>query len=574
MEHRPSRSPDEEDEAGTKQPPPTFQITCTERTFGLDAFASATWTDPNAVHTNEDMKESEQWFDVKQLGEDGWGRTIRHAQSQPGAYLVQGESVSRAGTPTMADGELERTRSAQSQPGAYSVQGANVARVGAQLALDDETQNEGSNTQESLYEIITGSHQIVTTEPCAYSMRYDSVLRSIVETMGGDDEDENYEAPAHSAAAQPPAAHSQLAVAAELATDVEAEIEDKVRKRIMKETTAASVVLVEPIDKGTAKKLNKHRNVKERFFGDTRQTPNISAAADRCIRRREFLPWNVEQNSTTKQWVTSIQTKQKSTDPRELQRSIQRFISSSEDEAYELGLAMASPRMQPLEDDPNCFLCQSNFAVFRRPSHCRNCGVCICSPCSTNWPSKMIPSTFNVKNESVVNVCRACDWLASQFQKALLEGDFSKAMNLYRTGNVNLRTPYYVDKRSTEVFHPIHMAILGKNLDLVKWLASERHCPLRTTHQRKGGYPLVTSKGRSPLRLALPHLDILQYLVAEMNQDLSEEELSYRSVIKHLAFLLKHTDLPESKAPRKSDPVDMLMKCHSTASISTRRCSF
>ena len=393
-----------------------------------------------------------------------------------------------------------------------------------------------------------------------------SVTNSVTHTIS-EDVDGNVEIDALFAAINP---HSQLAVAAELASDVEAEIEDKVRKRILSETAEAAVVRVESFEKGAEKKPRKHRNVKERLFGDTRKKPNIPAAADRCIRRRKFLPWRVEQNLTTKQYVTSVQTKQRttSTDPKEIQRSVQRFVSSSEDEANELGLAMATPRMQRLYDDPNCFLCQSTFAVFRRPSHCRNCGVCICSPCSINWPSQMVPSTYNVKNESVVTVCLACDWLARQFQKALLEGDYSKAIHLYRTGNVNLRTPYCLDKRKyAEEFHPIHMAILGKNLDLVRWLASERHCPLRSPNGRKA---LLTSKGRSPLRLALKNLDILRYLVAEMDQSMLEEDLNYRSIVKHLTFLLKSTASPEWVEPRKSDPVDMVIDCRSSDSISTQ----
>ena len=115
--------------------------------------------------------------------------------------------------------------------------------------------------------------------------------------------------------------------------------------------------------------------------------------------------------------------------------------------------------------------------------------------------------------------------------------------------------------------HPIHMAILGKNLDLVRWLASERHCPLRSPNGRKA---LLTSKGRSPLRLALKNLDILRYLVAEMDQSMLEEDLNYRSIVKHLTFLLKSTASPEWVEPRKSDPVDMVIDCRSSDSISTQ----
>ena len=130
---------------------------------------------------------------------------------------------------------------------------------------------------------------IAPSEPGAYSVQNGIASRaeSVALTMFGDDgdgnatevgqEDETETATDANFAAIP---HS-IVVAAELTSDAESEIEDKVRRRLLKETTKASVILVEPIDEAIDKELFKHRNVKERLFGDTRQTPNISAASDR-----------------------------------------------------------------------------------------------------------------------------------------------------------------------------------------------------------------------------------------------------------------------------------------------------
>jgi hypothetical protein len=101
------------------------------------------------------------------------------------------------------------------------------------------------------------------------------------------------------------------------------------------------------------------------------------------------------------------------------------------------------------------------------------------------------------------------------------------------------------------------MAILSGNLELVQWLASERCCPLRaapTTRKKKSSLdnnncgdtsiPLVTSKGRSPIHLALQHsrVEILRYLVAEKKLSLLEEvieEADFKFVLHHLTCLLQ-----------------------------------
>jgi len=360
---------------------------------------------------------------------------------------------------------------------------------------------------------------------------------------------------------------SNLVVAAQLATDAEASIHDQVRKSILKRTPRASVVHVEhggasgrlssledPIAEAIRKaeiEKYKPRGVKEKLFGDGKTAMlDIGAAPDDYIRQRETLPFTVRQNATTKDWVASVQTNQKAWESSlkqninnlDLMRSLKTFSAKSEKEAYETGLAMAPPVMDPLLENPICALCKTKFAVFRRPHHCKNCGVVVCSSCACSWPCRRVPSTFNVARKEKIDICIACDWLADNFQKAVLKGDLEKAMSLYKTGNVNLRHPYGAWKKNgEEVFNPIHMAIVGGKLELVQWLISKKCCPLRRRDKAKS--LLCTSKGRSPIQLALTQKnpEILRHLVAEQGLSLMEEDLrgDYRHLLMHLTCLLE-----------------------------------
>lgn len=76
--------------------------------------------------------------------------------------------------------------------------------------------------------------------------------------------------------------------------------------------------------------------------------------------------------------------------------------------------------------------------------------------------------------------------------------------------------------------YPIHLAILGGSLKLLRWLTEERYCPLREIKKRsskKVGSPIVTSRGRSTLSIALLHqkLDIVRYLIVDRGLSLFEE---------------------------------------------------
>lgn len=148
----------------------------------------------------------------------------------------------------------------------------------------------------------------------------------------------------------------------------------------------------------------------------------------------------------------------------------------------------------------------------------------------------------------MVNVCKACDWLSSSFRLALLEGERDKAIALHATGNVNLTTPFANIKG--EVFYPVHCAVLGKSLWLLKWLVDDNCCPLRSIRIGSGGIgskkvtytPILTSTSRTLLNIALTNnsIDIMKYLVVEKNMKLQDEmNLPMETLLQNLDSVLR-----------------------------------
>eukprot|EP00526_Cylindrotheca_closterium_P002662 CAMPEP_0113610874 /NCGR_PEP_ID=MMETSP0017_2-20120614/5256_1 /TAXON_ID=2856 /ORGANISM="Cylindrotheca closterium" /LENGTH=996 /DNA_ID=CAMNT_0000519785 /DNA_START=125 /DNA_END=3115 /DNA_ORIENTATION=+ /assembly_acc=CAM_ASM_000147 len=364
-----------------------------------------------------------------------------------------------------------------------------------------------------------------------------------------------------------------LVIAAEVHQENPQIVEERIRKQILQETAQAAVVMVEhggnPSDGPLQEEeLEKHRpkNVKEKLFGgggtgrDVSQ--EISVTPDRFIRKREYLPWTVQQNKTTNMWIASVVTDQKAYDEgnkTEQERSKAVFSAKTEREAHETGLAMATPYLQPFKSNPICVMCSSKFAVFNRPHNCRNCGVVVCSKCTVIWSSKRFPSTYQA-SKSTHSVCLACDWSANNFQEAVLQGNLMKAKKLYESGNVNLRSPYISSKKKSaqEIMYPIHMAILGCNVALARWLCKERYVPVTTEIKSKGklkSLPIGTSKGRTPLKLAIKQKDhdMLKFLVAEVDVSLFDEDIKgdYRWILAHLSNTLHRAPYEYEIAKKK-----------------------
>ena len=267
----------------------------------------------------------------------------------------------------------------------------------------------------------------------------------------------------------------------------------------------------------------------EKLFGDqVKKIPKSppSGTFNYEVRPRILLAATVYHNTATNLWVTTINTNQRGVarDPATANRYLKAFSFATEKAARESAIANAPPKMIPFADAPCCFMCKGKFAVFRRASHCRNCGVCVCPSCTTSWSAKCVPDTYNLKKEANVKVCLACNSLSTSFKKALVDGDYEEAVALYGTGNINLRTQFPLSGKKEEIMFPIHCAAEGGNLDVLRWLLDDHNCPYkiipsnRSTKSRNSpGVPILTSKGRSMLSIAVDGIkvDVMHYLVAE-----------------------------------------------------------
>ena len=252
------------------------------------------------------------------------------------------------------------------------------------------------------------------------------------------------------------------------------------------------------------------------------------------IRPRVLLAATVYHNKATNFWVATINTNQRGVakNPERANKYLKAFSFATEQEARESAIVNAPPKMIPFNESPTCFCCKGKFAVFRRAGHCRNCGVCVCNSCSVTWPAKLIPETYNLKSEANVKVCRSCNTLSLAFKRSLLHGDYDEAVALYRTGNVNLRTPFPLANKKDESMYPIHCAAEGGNIQILRWLIDDHFCPIKVHMASKtntgiasmADSPIRTSKGRTVLSIAVESLkvDMMRYLVVELGISIYE----------------------------------------------------
>jgi len=289
----------------------------------------------------------------------------------------------------------------------------------------------------------------------------------------------------------------------------------------------------------------------------------------RSLHPRELLPSTVLFSEATNSWVTTVNTNQKALELRDTEesaKSVRAFSVPTRKQAVCLAKAWSPPKMHAFEANPACTICGSQFNVFKRASHCRNCGICVCNNCMVQWPQKMLPITYNIKKESMMNVCKTCDWLCSSFRLALLDGDKDRAIAIHSTGNINLTTPFANVKG--ELFYPVHCAVLGGSLELLKWLIEEHCCPLRSIRVSSGRQrdaagtytPILTSKGRSLLGIALENrnIDIVHYLVVKKRMMITAEKgISNEILTQNLDLVLRV--LPDNAfQPHQPSPADDL----------------
>lgn len=239
------------------------------------------------------------------------------------------------------------------------------------------------------------------------------------------------------------------------------------------------------------------------------------------IQTRSLMPFSVH-CSTTGRWIATIHVKQTGDDVVN-QRGCLHFSFATEREAKKFAKAYSPPRMTPLSEATSCFICKQDFRS-GNACNCRNCGVCVCDRCSAKWGIKMIPKTYSLGVAvGKVRVCKSCDWLSNAFCMALLRGNFNDAVAFHETGNVNLRCTFADINR--EAMFPVHTAVMGGNLLLLRWLVETHACPITAHRSTSRKNSILTSSGRSMMDLAMtgrPKLDILQYLAAEKNMSVLE----------------------------------------------------
>ena len=116
---------------------------------------------------------------------------------------------------------------------------------------------------------------------------------------------------------------------------------------------------------------------------------NLFLPAEYPLRTRNLETAFVNHSKSTGLWITTI------SDPGPKRNAIKAFSFRSEGEAKETAYVNAPPKMIPTRTVTHCFSCESKFNVFRRATHCKNCGVCICNSCTVSWKASMLPETYH-----------------------------------------------------------------------------------------------------------------------------------------------------------------------------------
>lgn len=194
-------------------------------------------------------------------------------------------------------------------------------------------------------------------------------------------------------------------------------------------------------------------------------------------------------------------------------------LKGSRARAVSLANAYSPPIWSNKDVVKNCTLCSAVFSMFSkggRGHHCRNCGQLVCFQCATTWPGLMVPRTYH-NHETAVCICDACDLLASKFVEALATGDLPLAQALYRVGNVNVMSPYYL---VSTMGYPIHFAVAGCSLPILRWLLEDLHVPIVDTAEE----PLKSAEGMTILAIAAKYaqLEIMRYLIDVHRCDIAE----------------------------------------------------
>lgn len=310
-----------------------------------------------------------------------------------------------------------------------------------------------------------------------------------------------------------------------------------------------------PVEDIRKEKQNRHNTKKAKKFRASNSISNFLVP-------RTSLPYSIDHNEMTLEWTAILNTNQEAIDNDDsetLEETIVFMTFDSLEEAREACHAYAPPRMHSFEDSSKCNVCKKAFnRLLRRPCHCKNCGVCVCSECTALWPRSMLPVTYHSsRRRKNYKVCMACDWLNGAFRQALLAGDFDRAVALHATGNINPRCPF-ANVRGDH-YYPVHCAVLGGNLNVFKWLVESLYCPIDTIKRNPSKLlqpknmnivlekHVLTSQGKTVLELAMEaqELGILYYLVIERGvsvlqcRNLHVALRAFETALRHLPERLK-----------------------------------
>jgi len=246
---------------------------------------------------------------------------------------------------------------------------------------------------------------------------------------------------------------------------------------------------------------------------------DVSLMPTDSIRKRELHAFSVHYSVATSKWIATLaRPSGDSSHQSDEKRRCVSFPFTTEGAAQKFAKAYSPPKM--MTGAIRCICCSTPFngEPKCRAFNCRNCGSQICDKCSTRWGIRMVPKTYLPYQNSAmtVRVCKSCDWLSNAFCMALLRGNYRDAVRLHETGNINLRCTFADISR--EAMFPIHCAVMGGNVELVKWLVEREDCPLSVRQDPKSGMQcsVQTSARRTLIDLAMtgkPKIDILSYLV-------------------------------------------------------------
>jgi hypothetical protein len=257
---------------------------------------------------------------------------------------------------------------------------------------------------------------------------------------------------------------------------------------------------------------------RNRLYGQQRNTRRDIEGG---VRRRVFLPFDIEERDG-KFYPVLYLTQPKLGTNNGPQYNRPAMLRMSPSASRNLSVRHAEVNTPPLwdggPDRKECSICLHTAGILYKIHHCRNCGHFVCNNCSKkDWLANMLPKTYVPEKESMIRVCDNCSYLQEGFMDSLRAGDLNRSMVFYLTGNVNVHCPMSIYKSEE---YPIHTAIQGGNIHLVRWLVEDRRCSLRDGE----GEPLKTTEGLSPLAMAAfyGHREIMEYLVRDQGCRVTE----------------------------------------------------